>query len=54
MVVHTLGVPPGLAGARQVLASYFTALPDFHLAIDGVLAIGVGSFSGEIKQPPVG
>jgi predicted ester cyclase len=30
---------PGLAGARQVLASYFTAFPDFHLTIEAVLAL---------------
>jgi predicted ester cyclase len=39
VVVHAPGVPPGLAGARQVLARYFTAFPDFHLAIDAVLAM---------------
>jgi predicted ester cyclase len=39
VIVHAPGAPAGVAGARQVLASYFTAFPDFHLAIDAVLAL---------------
>jgi len=39
VVVHAPGVPPGLAGARQVLASYFRGFPDFHLTIESVLAL---------------
>src|SRR5438477_6487396 len=39
VVVHAPDVPPGLAGARQVLASYFIAFPDFHLTIEAVLAL---------------
>jgi predicted ester cyclase len=39
VIVHPPSVPPGLAGARQVLASYFTAFPDFHLVIEAVLAL---------------
>jgi predicted ester cyclase len=39
VVVHAPGVAPGLAGAQQVLASYFTVFPDFHLIIDALLAM---------------
>ena len=39
VVVHVPGVAPGLAGAQQVLASYFTAFADFHLTIEAVLAL---------------
>ena len=39
VVVHAPDVPLGLAGARQVLASYFIAFPDFHLTIEAVLAL---------------
>ena len=30
-IEHAAGVPAGLAGARQVVARYFTALPDLYL-----------------------
>jgi predicted ester cyclase len=39
VVVHAPGAAPGLAGARQVLARYFTAFPDFHLTIDTLLVL---------------
>jgi predicted ester cyclase len=39
VVVHARGVPPGLAGARQDLASYLNAFPDLHLTIDTLLAL---------------
>ena len=39
VVVHAPGVAPGLAGAQQLLASYFRAFPDLHLAIDTLLAL---------------
>jgi len=39
-IEHAAGVPAGLAGARQVVASYFTAFPDLHLTIEAVLAVG--------------
>jgi predicted ester cyclase len=39
VVVHAPGAPAGLAGARQVLASYLSAFPDLHLTIDTLLAL---------------
>lgn len=39
VIEHAPRVPPGLVGARQVVASYFTAFPDFHLAIEALLAV---------------
>jgi predicted ester cyclase len=39
VVVHAPGAPAGLAGARQLVGSYVSAFPDFHLTIDTVLAL---------------
>src|SRR5437762_647703 len=39
VVVHAPGVASGLAGAQQLLASYFSAFPDLHLTIDTLLAM---------------
>ena len=39
VVVHAPGVASGLAGAQQLLASYFSAFPDLHLTIDTLLAL---------------
>ena len=39
VIDHAPGAVPGLAGTRQLLASYFTTFPDFHLTIEPLLAL---------------
>src|SRR5438067_1399012 len=39
VVVHAPGAAPGLVGAQQLLAGYFSAFPDLHLSIDTLLAL---------------
>src|SRR5215216_3290707 len=39
VVVHAPDVATGPAGARQALAGYLSAFPDFHLTIEAVLAL---------------
>jgi predicted ester cyclase len=39
VIVHAPGVPAGLAGTWQLVASYLSAFPDLHLSIDTLLAL---------------
>jgi len=39
VIEHAPRAAPGLAGAHQLLVSYFTAFPDFHLTIEALLAL---------------